>query len=193
MEPPRQEEDVLWRKIRGKLGDMVVEGDPGHCPGSCQSPGARNRERDRGSRQTGSTDKGTRLERYMRQGEVYAGSARNDTQGRQSFEGPQGLPHFPLTLFPVVVSALVSAPSRSNTDVLWRPGREVRSLANAWGWPLQAYARLSTKQTCRGHHGQPRPQAALVQAGTRWTESGFMSMLSANTDLNPHTSGQCQM
>lgn len=108
-------------------------GVPGHCPGVRRSPGARNRERDRGSRQTGSTDEGTGLERYMRQGEVYAGSARNDTQGRQSFESPQGLPHFPLTLFPVVVSALVSAPRRSNTDVLWRPGREVRSLANAWG------------------------------------------------------------
>lgn len=32
-----------------------------------------------------------------------------------------------LTLVPVVVSALVSAPRRSNTDVLWRPGREVTS------------------------------------------------------------------
>lgn len=53
MKPPRQEEDVLWRKIRGQLGDMVVGGVPGHCPGVRQSPGARNRERDRGSRQTG--------------------------------------------------------------------------------------------------------------------------------------------
>ena len=76
---------------------------------------------------------GAGLERYVRQGEGYAGSARNDTQGRPSFESPQGLPHFPLTLFPVVVSALVSAPRRSNTDVLWRPGREVRLLAYAWG------------------------------------------------------------
>lgn len=54
MEPPRQEEDVLWRKIRGQLGDMLVGGVPGHCPGVRQSPGAINRERDRGSRQTGS-------------------------------------------------------------------------------------------------------------------------------------------
>lgn len=133
MEPPIQEEDVLWRKIRGQLGDMLVGGVPGHCPGVCEIPGARNRERDQGSRQTGSTDKGAGLESYVRQGEVYAGSTRNDTQGRPSFERPQELPHFPLTLFPVVVSALVSAPRRSNTDVLWRPGREVRSLANAWG------------------------------------------------------------
>lgn len=44
---------------------------------------------------------------------------RTDTGSRESSQ------HTRLTLVPVVVSALVSAPRRSNTDVLWRPGREV--------------------------------------------------------------------
>lgn len=57
------------------------------------------------------------------------------------------------------------------------------------GWPLGAQAWLSAVQTGRGRHSQPRPQAALVQAGTDWAQLGFTSMLSANTDLNPHTSG----
>lgn len=59
------------------------------------------------------------------------GSARNNILGGQEFESPEWLPHFQLTLFPVVVSALVSAPRRSNTDVLWRPRREVRPSASA--------------------------------------------------------------
>lgn len=96
---------------------------------SCQTPGAGNRERGRDRRQTGKPPVQRRalgLERWVRQGEMYVGNARNNTQGRREFESPQWLPHFQLTLFPIVVSALVSAPRRSNTDVLWRPGREVR-------------------------------------------------------------------
>lgn len=85
------------------------------------------------------------------------GSVRNNLQGRlrASYD-----PHFQLTLFPVVVSALISAPRRSNTDVLWRPGREVRASGS----------------TCRaapaGPPGQDRPSAmqTRVEDWSAWTQ-----------------------
>lgn len=67
-----------------------------------------------------------RLLRQGRRPREYEGLDVGSTPaGRQESENPNWLPRFQLTLFPVVVSALVSAPRRSNTDVLWRPGREV--------------------------------------------------------------------
>lgn len=87
--------------------------------------------------------------------------------GREMQRSPEGLPgefviwlrlYFQLTLLPVVVSALVSAPRRSNTDVLRGPGR-------------------------RQDGGPPTPSALLHEGALA---AGVPPALLATTDHEPH-------
>lgn len=141
------------------------ETDVGH--GDSGGPGAA----PRGWPGPGAAPGGRSGQNTAREAACGVAGARNNTQGGGDFKGPSGSPSLQLTLFPVVVSTLVSAPRRSNTDVLWTPGGKQGRHAAPAEWPLRAQTRLSTVQT---REGTARPPGT---AGTDGAQSGFRSVL----------------